>query len=208
MEYKYKIINCDENYLNEHADEFSSLCVNSFNEHLLNNIIMGPCYMTPEKWKMWAKGCIGQCVMDNSKMIAFWLVKPNYQTKEVNGRILAVDPHYKGQRIGFSLSVSLSNYLQKIGMNVFYTDTSLKASHVIKFHKSYGCKVVGLSSWSNTNYYTVLFRLALRQEYEITDNKAKFMFLWSNFKCRLMYKENGSRTFIGRIWYNIIRCIR
>lgn len=201
MENKYKIVNCDENYLIQHAEDFSSLCVASFGEHLNNNVMMGPCFMTPEIWVVWAKGCIGQCIMDKSKMIAFWLAKPNYQTKEVNGRILAVDPQYKGQHLGTTLSRSRSHYLQKIGMNIFYTDTSLKAPHVIKFHKSYGCKVIGLASWSNTNYYSVLFRLALRPEYEITERKAKHMFLWSNFKCRLLYNENGSKTLIGKIYF-------
>lgn len=109
MDDKYKIINCDENYLIQHADDFSLLCINSFAEHLHHNVMMGPCYMTSEKWKTWAKGCIGVCMIKDSKIIAFWLAKPNYQTKEVNGRILAVDPDYKGQHIGQTLTHSAGN---------------------------------------------------------------------------------------------------
>lgn len=92
-----------------------------------------------------------------------------------------------------------------MGMNVFYTDTSLKAPHVVKFHRSYGCKVVGMTSWSNTNYYTVLLRLALHPEYEVSDRKAKLMFILSKFKCKLMLNEDGSRTFMGKIFYLFIK---
>lgn len=84
-------------------------------------------------------------------------------------------------------------------MNVFHTDTSMNAPHVVKFHKSYGCKAVGMTSWPNTNYYTVLLRMALRPEFEITDEEAERRFKRSSFKCKLLLNENGSKTFLGKI---------
>lgn len=197
----YNIVNCDESYLMEHADEFSDLCVRAFSEHKDRNVNMGPCSMTPDKWKGWAKNCMGQCMMDGDKMIAFWLARPNYKTKEVDGRILAVDPKYKGHHLGLSLSLSRARFLRSMGMNVFNTDTSMKAPHVVKFHKSYGCKAVGMASWSNTNYYSVLLRLALNPEFEISDEEAERRFKRSARLCKLTFKEDGSRTMVGKLYF-------
>lgn len=88
-----------------------------------------------------------------------------------------------------------------MGMNVFNTDTSMKAPHVIKFHKSNGCKAVGMVSWPNTNYYSVLLRLALNPEYEISDEEAERRFKRSAKLCKLRFNEDGSRTIIGKLEY-------
>lgn len=199
MEENYKIIDADENYLMQHAEGFALLCVKAFAEHADRNVKMGPCYMTPEKWKTWAAGCIGQCLMIENEMVAFWLARPNYQTKEVEVKILAVDPSYKGRRLGHLLVESCTSKFRDMGMNVYNTDTSLNAPHVVKFHKSYGCKAVGMTSWPNTNYYTVILRMALRPEYEISDEEAERRFKRSAFKCKLMLNEDGSRTVLGKI---------
>lgn len=197
----YSIIDCDEAFLMEHAADFSALCVRAFAEHANRDVRMGPCTMTVDKWKNWVTGCIAQCMIENGKMIAFWLVRPNSETKEVDGRILAVDPKYKGQHLGTSLSLSLSRALRSMGMNVFHTDTSMKAPHVIKFHQSYGCKKVGMASWSNTNYYSVLLRLALNPEFEISDEEAERSFRHSARLCKLKFNEDGSKTIIGKCFF-------
>lgn len=195
----YEITTCDERFFLEHAKEFTDLCVRAFAEHLKNNVRMGPCFMTIDKWLEWSKNCVGQCVFDKKCLIAFWMVRPNYQSKVADGRILAVSPEYKGQHIGQTLTFSLIDYLKKIGMNVFVTDTSKNAPHVIKFHKSYGCKVVGLTSWPNTNYYSVLLRLGLQPEFDISDEEANRRFKRSSFWCKLMLKEDGRETLLKKI---------
>lgn len=118
---------------------------------------------------------------------------------------MAVDPEYKGKHIGTVISQALLNYLKEKNMNVFYTDTSLKAPHLIKFHKSYGCKGIGMTSWPNTNYYTVILRAALKNEYEISDKEAKRMFIKSKIKCLLLFRENGKSTLLARL-IRFIRC--
>lgn len=198
------IRDCDEAYLMEHADEFSDLCVRAFAEHAEKGVKMGPCYMTPEKWKKWAVGCIGQCITEENKIIAIWLARPNYKKKTADGRLLAIDPEYKGRHLGLSLSQSFSRKLRDMGMNVFHTDTSLKAPHVVKFHKSYGCKAVGMGSWSNTNYYSVLLRLALRPEHEISDEEAERRFKRSARLCKLRFNEDGSLKLLGKLEYAVL----
>lgn len=200
----YNIVNCDETFLMGHADEFSALCVRAFAEHKNRNVNMGPCAMTPEKWRRWAVDCIGVCMMADDKIVAFWLARPDYKTKEVDGRILAVDPEYKGRHLGKTLSLSFMSILRSMGMNVFNTDTSMKTPHVVKFHKNYGCKAVGLASWSNTNYYSVLLRLALNPEFEISDEEAERRFKRSARLCKLIFNEDGSRTMVGKLHFHLI----
>lgn len=195
----YIISSCDEKTFIERAEEFSRLCRQAFAEHAERNVKMGPCYMTSDKWIELSRGCIGQYVEDSNNIIAFWLAYPNYKKKETYGKILAVDPKHKGKHLGISLAHSRSDYLRKLGMNIFITDTSLKAPHVVKFHKSYGCKAVGVTSWSNTNYYTVILRLALRQNYEISDTWAYLRFMISKYKCKMLLREDGSATLLGKI---------
>lgn len=60
MEFEIKL--CSEEFLMNHAEEFADLCVRSFAEHKNRDVRMGPCAMTPNMWKNWAKGCIGQCM--------------------------------------------------------------------------------------------------------------------------------------------------
>lgn len=199
------IKNCDEEIFAKRAEEFADLCRSSFSEHANRDVRMGPCYMTVDKWKETSKGCLGQYIENDGKIIAFWLAKPNYDKKETYGKILAVDPSHKGKHLGLSLSLSLANYLRELGMNVFITDTSLKAPHVVKFHKSYGCKAVGVTSWSNTNYYTVILRLALRPEYEISDFRARMKYIVSMVKCLLLLNEDGSKTTFAKFYERIRR---
>lgn len=195
----HNIHNCDEKEFIDRADEFTRLCRLSFAEHANRNVKMGPCYMITEKWIALSKGCIGQYIEDQGRIIAFWIAHPDYAKKETYGRILAVDPEHKGKHLGLSLSLSRANYLREQGMNVFMTDTSLKAPHVVKFHKNYGCKAVGMTSWPNTNYYTVILRLALTPEYEISDKEARRRFFISKIKCKMLLKEDGSVTLFGRL---------
>lgn len=199
----YDMHNFDERISVERAEEFADLCKRAFSEHLERNVRMGPCFMTKEKWIEHSKGCIGQFIEDNGNIIAFWLTHLKYDRKEAYGKILAIDPAYKGKHLGLTLALERKAYLKELGMNVYLTDTSLKAPHVVKFHKSYGCKAVGMASWPNTNYYTVLLRLALRPEYEISDFKANFKFLLSKIKCRMLLNEDGSRTSISKLYIRI-----
>ncbi|MDE7089774.1 MAG: GNAT family N-acetyltransferase [Prevotella sp.] len=198
----YVIRNCDEQTFIARADDFSKLCRQAFAEHIDRNVKMGPCYMTSDKWIELSRGCIGQYIEDDGGVIAFWLVYPDYKKKETYGKILAVAPEHKGNHLGLSLSRALANYLRELGMNVFMTDTSLKAPHVVKFHKSYGCKAIGMTSWPNTNYYSVILRLALTPECEISDREANKRFRISRFKCKMLLKEDGSATLFGKI-YNL-----
>lgn len=198
-ELEYEIKSCEEDFFVAHADEFAQLCRESFAEHANRNVNMGPCTMTTEHWIELSKGCIGEYIECEGKLIAVWLVKVNYKSNQAYGKILAVHPKYKGKHLGYSLSISLLKYLKGNGINIFKTDTSLKAPHVVRFHKSYGSKAVGMTSWPNTNYYTVMLRLALNPEYEISDREARIRFFMSGVKCRALLREDGSRTIMGTI---------
>lgn len=203
----YKINDCDQSFFVERANEFAQLCRDAFAEHKEKNVNMGPCYMTAEKWVEHSKDCIGQYVEKNGRIIAFWMARANFNTKEAYGRILAVAPSYKGMHLGLQLTRSRSEYLRRIGMHVYITDTSLKAPHVVKFHKSYGSKAVGMTSWPNTNYYTVILRLALFPEYEISDKEARRRFFLSKIKCMMLLREDGSSTLFGK-FYNSMAKLR
>ena len=190
---------CGEDFLREHAEEFAKLCRDAFAEHASRGVNMAPNTMTAEKFLDWAKGCVAECLFLGGKIVGFWMARLDEKEKVAHGRILAVAPEMKGQHLGKRLSLSRARALHERGMNVFITDTSLKAPHVVAFHKSYGCKAVGMTSWANTNYYTVILRMALSPEFEISDEEAEKRFRCSAFWCKLRLREDGSRTFFG--WF-------
>lgn len=197
MEDAFEMRFCDEAFLREHAEELSALCREAFAEHAARGVNMGPNTMTAEKFCDWAKGCVAECLFEGERIVGFWMARLDERKKIAHGRILAVAPEMKGRHLGTSLSLSLARALRERGMNVFITDTSLKAPHVVAFHKSYGCKAVGMASWPNTNYYTVILRKALAPEFEISDEEAERRFLRSAFWCKLRLREDGARTFFG-----------
>lgn len=190
---------CDEAFLCEHAEEFALLCREAFSEHAARGVCMGPNTMTAEKFVDWAKGCVAECLFLQGKLVGFWMARLDEKKKIAHGRILAIAPEMKGQHLGTRLSLSRARALRERGMNVFITDTSLKAPHVVAFHKSYGCKAVGMASWSNTNYYTVILRKALSPEFEISDEEAERRFRRSAWWCKLRLNEDGSRTRWGTL---------
>ena len=193
----FEIKFCDEVFLREHAEEFAVLCREAFAEHASRGVNMGPNTMTAEKFCDWAKGCVAECLFAGEKLVGFWMARLDEKKKIAHGRILAVAPGMKGRHLGTSLSLSRARALREKGINVFITDTSLKAPHVVAFHKSYGCKAVGMASWSNTNYYTVILRKALSPEFEISDEEAEKRFRRSAFWCKLRLNEDGTKTAFG-----------
>lgn len=193
----FEIRFCGEDFLREHAEELACLCRDAFAEHASRGVNMGPNTMTAEKFCDWAKGCVAECLFAGEKLVGFWMARLDEKKKVAHGRILAVSPEMKGKHLGTSLSLSRARALRERGMNVFITDTSLKAPHVVAFHKSYGCKAVGMASWANTNYYTVILRKALAPEFEISDEEAEKRFRRSAFWCKLRLNENGTKTAFG-----------
>lgn len=194
----FEIKFCDEKFLTDNAEEFAALCRAAFAEHAARGVNMGPNTMTAEKFRDWANGCIGARMLFEGKMVAFWTARLDERKKIVHGRILAVAPEMKGKHIGTRLSLSRARALREMGMHVFIKDTSLKAPHVVAFHKSYGCKAVGVTSWQNTNYYSVILRMALSPEYEISDEEAARRYRRSEIWCKLRLREDGSKTVFGK----------
>lgn len=199
MDEGFEIRFCDEVFLREHAEELAGLCRAAFAEHATRGVNMAPNTMTAEKFCDWSKGCVAECLFAGGKLVGFWMARLDAKKRIARGRILAVAPEMKGKHLGTALSFSRTRALRERGMNVFITDTSLNAPHVVAFHKSYGCKAVGMASWSNTNYYTVILRKALSPEFEISDEEAEKRFRRSEFWCKLRLNEDGTKTVFGRV---------
>lgn len=196
----YTLHKCNEHFLTKHADELSALCRSAFHEHDLNGINFGPITMTKERFAQRTKGNIGMYAVLDGQIIAFWNARPDYDKKIVFGDILAVSPFFKGMHIGTHLTKQLAAWLSECGFNLFITDTSLKAPNVVKFHKSYGCKAIGMKHFNGRNYYSVILRLALKPEYEISDMKASAMYFISGIVCKSLVRENGEKTVLSQVF--------
>ena len=55
-------------------------------------------------------------------------------------------------------------------------------------------------SYAGTNYYSIVFRKALSPEYEIGEKRLAATFFLSKTFCKICYREDGTKTFVGQFF--------
>ncbi|MCR5183154.1 MAG: GNAT family N-acetyltransferase [Opitutales bacterium] len=190
----------DENFILEHAEEIASLSRDAYREHLEKNINFAATKRTADDIRRIGKGAFLSYAVEGDKIVGCVVFHINREKKTAHGENYAVSPAFKGQKIGMRLAESLCRFLAEEGIDVYKLDTSTKTPHVINFHKKYGCKIVGMASWPNTNYYSVILRKAINPHFEITDEEADARLKKSEYWCKKCFKEDGSRTLVGGVF--------
>lgn len=73
----------------------------------------------------------------------------------------AIKERYKRKGIGTMLMKNRIEYAQKLGCNYLLSDTSVNADSAVRYHLKNGFRIIGLESYSSTNYYSYIFRKQL-----------------------------------------------
>ena len=112
-----EIIIRDDRFVIERAEEFAEFCREAFREHLENNVRMGPCFMTAEKMREWARGRVVFCAYDGDKLLGFSLleINENANPKSAYVKLTVISSEMQGKGIGSELNSSMEKYCTRGG---------------------------------------------------------------------------------------------
>lgn len=141
------------------------------------------------------------CIVDRrtDKLAAIQTVyfKQNSDEQYASGGLSAVASAYKRKGLGTMLFAKEKEVDLSRGCKFIIRDTSVYAKSSVNWHLKNGYKIVQLRSWSQTNYYSYIFRYQLVYHWFWSNSVlCKLYFLASSIKCRLCYYPNGNHTFL------------
>ena len=106
--------------------------------------------------------------------------------------------------IGSMLLNARAELVKKAGGEYILSDTAVGAQSSINYHLKNGFKIIGITSFLSTNYYSYLFRKQLVPSKKWDSNLyCKFVFLKSYIMTRLIAKEDGCETWLLSLYHKI-----
>lgn len=121
--------------------------------------------------------------------------------KFANFRHAVVSPFAQRKGVGRKLNDARFEIAKREDCEYVQCSTAVNAKSSVEWHLKYGYKIVALRSF-NSNYYSYIFRYQLKPSFVWNNDLfVKCIYLWSAFKTKLKYKENGA----VRAPFNIIK---
>lgn len=119
----------------------------------------------------------------------------------------AVHPEYKRMGIGKKIWQKLDEIAFENNVGSIITDTSEKAIWLGRWNESAGRLKVGYVSFPSTNYYSIIRRKPIKgKKYDTTYRTVRYQL--SKCICRIIRKEDGAFTFLGKSLSTIVANIR
>lgn len=120
-------------------------------------------------------------------------------------KITAISPRSKGLGIGTALFQNRQQMMLGLGVEFVLSDTAVNAKSSVRWHiEKCGCHIIGLSSFSSTNYFSYIFRQDLvRRSFFIRKVIYPLQFIKSCLITLVCKKKNGSFTWLGKIAANL-----
>lgn len=113
---------------------------------------------------------------------------------------LAINPVAKGQGVASLLQKACIEIIKDNGGEYEMSDTATKAVSSVQWHLKNGFKKIALRSFSSTNYYSVVFRKQIAHSFFWNSCLVMSLrFFISSLIIRIIYKEDGRLTVLGRI---------
>ena len=117
---------------------------------------------------------------------------------------MAIDPDYRNNGVMMEMMKYLMiHVLRDKEIKSTISDTSMKADHLVKTYVKTGMQIVDVISWPGTNYYSYVFRRALRDN-RYPDELCRRRVRQAYVKCVLKYTRYGKKRF----WYKVYSRIR
>lgn len=114
---------------------------------------------------------------------------------------LAVSPTYKHCGIATRLFEEFQKKALSHGCHYIISDTAVKAKSSVKWHLKYGFRIIKLHSFSETNYYSYIFRKQLKPHVLWSNSFFCKVYYWfSALKCRATFKENGESRYLMSLY--------
>lgn len=112
---------------------------------------------------------------------------------------LAIRPKAKRLGIGTKLLEEHIIIVINAGGQYVLSDTAVGAESSVRWHLKNGFKIIALRSFPSTNYFSYIFRRQLTPS-KLWDSKlyTSFRYHLSSIIIRMLYKEDGTNTCLGR----------
>ncbi|OWV16432.1 hypothetical protein B7990_11885 [Fibrobacter sp. UWB4] len=110
---------------------------------------------------------------------------------------LSISPKVKRCGIGSKLQREMVCVAQNSGCKYMECTTAVGAKSSVKYHLKQGYKIIGLTSFPTTNYYSYVFRMYLQPSIWQNGLYCKIKYAISYLKTHLTKKEDGSFTLFG-----------
>ena len=119
---------------------------------------------------------------------------------------LAVARNMQGQGLGTRLIREIIEIARAQGCDCVLSDTATRARSSIRAHRKAGFRIIGMESFSSTNYYSYLFRCQLKPG----SPWESAWYCWkvavcSSAKKSFKYARNGERRWLSRMWHNLFK---
>lgn len=193
-------------------DDLADLLHESFQERLQQGLHFSCSYLTANDLETQSNGDVVLVAVDTDDNILAGTVSFEINSKKQDKRAyhynLAVRPQYKHYGIATQLLQKGVEIVKEHGCEYIISDTAVGAKSSVHWHLKNGFRIVGLKSFSATNYYSYLFRLQL-DNHPLWNNAAfcGLRYLLSAAKCRICYMESGEYKVAMNLYIKIRRLI-
>lgn len=107
---------------------------------------------------------------------------------------LAVRPDYRHTNVMLVMVFKAMRLDITRNLDSWMCDTSVMAKELTNAYVNAGFQIVDVLSWETTNYYSYIFRKAVKGK-KYPDSYVKKKLFWANIKCRIRYSKSGKRRF-------------
>ena len=187
-------------------EQIVSLMHESFEERLLQGLKFTCSFMTVEQYKKKTSDGIIFVAIDEDTHELMGTAVVHIRKDSVGviygyNELAAISPKAKRCGIGSMLLRERVCEVEKKGGEYILSDTAVGATSSVKYHLKNGFKIIGLQSYSSTNYFSYLFRKQLVPSKKWNSNLyCKYVFFKSYIITKLKLKKNGSTTFLYSIY--------
>lgn len=183
--------------------ELEELLKESFQEHLNQGLQFSCSSMTAKEIEQRSKDCVVLVAQDkecDNRLVGIVTFK-QIDEHEAEHSNLAVAPDYKHMGIATQLLNALVDLAQQRGCEFVTSDTAEKAHSSVAWHLKNGFRIIKLHSFSETNYYSYIFRKQLKPHVLWSNSLfCKIYYLFSALKCRATFKENGDSRYLMSLY--------
>lgn len=146
--------------------------------------------------------------MQGDRMVGTAMLTLQRKDGELQGYLdhLAVSEEVQGQGLGTRLIREILRIAREKGCDCVLSDTATRARSSVRVHRKAGFRIIGMESYSSTNYYSYLFRYQFKEGSPWSSD----FYCWKAFvgssvnKC-FKYARNGQQRWLSRFWHRYIK---
>lgn len=107
---------------------------------------------------------------------------------------MAVRPDYRETNVLALMALKVMRLDMVRNVDSWMSDTAVTARELVDAYVNLGFQIVDVISWSSTNYYSYVFRKAVRGKV-YKDSFVKRKLFWAGLRCRICFDRYGKKRF-------------